>query len=300
MKDYSQIADKLKGLNDPFLTGLDPKQVDFGPSFTPSTPDIDRDFDVPLSGYEAGRTIARRSVLDDETIETLAATPNLTADEQELVNRYSNSEFTFGVPGVSVHAKWHKNTWLCTATDEETDEKQSFKLGGLDKFDRDSVMTGCARYLKPRALWKELTEDELITVSRIASGGDMRAMENAVMTYLNYALPGIDRDVSQEKAYQPLADQICWFCFRHGHVDIDDGAEQWMRHQLADRPATIQRLYAVYEMWKDEKQKRNRSALFNPPVEQDDPQTIQEQLDDLSDSQIENLRMQTMRLANRR
>jgi hypothetical protein len=305
MKDYTAIQERMKQLDDPWYThGETHLDLSGCATYRPTTIEQDDGFHVPLADqnhHGSREGWAKQAVLDPEIIQTLANTPNRTADEDALLQHYQDPAFSFHTSGYKVSAKWDKGTWLCVAVNEETDERNSFKLGGHTKTDKEAVMTHATRYLVPKKPWRELTEEELIVVSRMASGGNLRAMESAVWTYLNYALPGIDRDVSLEKAYQPLCDSICWFVFRHAHIGIDDEAEDWMRDRLGDRAVTINSLCGVYELWQHERNKHSRSLLFNPPEpEPETPESVQESLDNLSDEELADLRQQTIRLAFRR
>jgi hypothetical protein len=296
----STLLDAMR--DDPFF---DPNVFDtrgLHPGFGPTTQENDG-FDVPLiSDSPSKLETLKYAVRDPEILKELAANQNRTSDEDAVLKHFTqNPSFSFYFGDWQVQTKYERGAWHCIAINEADGERKKFTLGGHDKYDKDGVMAHCSRYLVPKKPWRELTEEQLIVVSRIASGGNLQAMESAVMTYLNYALPDIDRDVSYEKAYQPLCDSMCWYVFRHAHVGIDDMAENWMRDRLGDRAVTINSLCGVYELWQHEQNKHSRSLLFNPPEpEPETPESVQESLENLSDEALADLRTRTLRLATRR
>lgn len=185
--------------------------------------------------------------------------------------------------------------WLCTATNQKSGDLKQFRLATAGD-DKDSLMVAASKYLKTFAPpWRELTQDELITVSRMASGGAIRDIESALMTYLNFA--GLESDISGDARYQDFCNDVCWFVFREAKL-LDPETEDWMLEKLGGRPATINRLFALYEQWQFYKQKADRGLLFNPPSpgsELETPETIQAELDDLSDSTLADVYHQTAR-----
>jgi hypothetical protein len=314
MKDYSKVTERLKQLEDPWAeTLLDPKTLDTSgcPSYRPTTIEKDDGFNVPLSGYEPYRKDFRTDTasLNPEIISTLAATPNLTEDEQELVKQYSNPAFTFYTPGYKVHAQWTKSGWLIGAEDEQTGERKFFRLGDVGKLEHEKVLTSSARYLTPKVAWRPLTENERDLIARMTAGATtldetklLNLLIQAAEKYCTLALEGhfvdgeFDDDITAPQ-FRPLLNEASWFVIEQSFLDLDSAGIEWMKHRLGDRPPTINALYECYRLLQAERKKQERSLLFNPPEpEPDTPEAIQENLESLSDEQITDLRTRTIML----
>ena len=307
-QDNSALNSRMKQLDDPWFTPGDTHLDTSGlnPQYRPVTIE-QNDFDVPLAGSEKYRdSWARDAVLNPEILSTLAETQNLTEDEQAVLKHYGNKNpsITFYVNGFKVHAKWDKNTWNCSAIEEETGTQQRFKLGGHSNDDRDAVMGHCARYLVPAKPWRELTSGELDVISRMASAGVLSELIKAAEQYCFWALDRYSDDPDFnpiDERFEPLYSESAWYVFIQSHVDLDDSAVEWMRSKLGDRAPTINALFAVYELWQREQQRMNRGLLFNPPEpEPETPESVQESLESLSDSALADLRTRTIKLAAHR
>jgi hypothetical protein len=255
--------------------------------------------DVPLSGVIFTNIAPKPDPFEQAEAENPGADFRKFIQETENEKLAQAHTFYAGEWKASMFLKARK--WHVTASDGI--ETKSFTLANVGS-DRDAAMTSAGAYLRKFAPpWRELTPTQLIEVSRIASGGGPAVMD-ALHRYLSYALPGIDRDVTNDPAYQPLCDEVCWFVFRHAHVDVTDEAAEWMQTQLGERATTINALYAVRELWQAHKAKRDKGLLFRGTALDHEQQPTQDeivaQIDGLTDDALESLRVRTAQLNARR
>lgn len=299
--DISALQKRMKELDDPWFipgeTQLD--TTGLSPQYRPRIVEEDS-FNVPLADSERYReNWARDAVLNPEVLSSLAEVSNLTEDEKAVLKHYGdkNPSFTFHCGDWKVQAKYDRGAWNCLAANEETGERKKFTLGGHDKHDKDGVMSHCSRYLIPKLPWRKLTESELLAVARMAPGSP----ESAIYTYINFALPDIDEDVSANPKYQKLCDEIIWFVVENHYPEFDESARAFMQERLGTRPLTWHMAKELFAMYREQKFENTRrpSLLFNPASfepEPETPESIADELENLPDSAIADLRQRTLRL----
>lgn len=305
-KPNPALLEALK--DDPWFQTIDPKTLDtsgLSAGFKPISEDTN-DFDVPLVNQKAQTKSAQlhNALLSDpEILEELASKQYRTPEEDEVLKQYDkNPSFTFHTHGYRVAARWDKNSWACVAVSEEdTSERRSFKLGGLTRFDKDAVMSQATQYLVPKKPWRDLSDGELDTISRMASAQALPELIKAAEQYCFWALDRYtdDPDFNPiDSRFQSLYSEAAWYVFIQAHVDLDNAAVEWMKEKLGNRAPTVNALFAVYDLWQRENKRLISSRLFNSEAEPE-PES-QPSLDDLSDKEIASLRLQSMRMAARR
>jgi hypothetical protein len=257
--------------------------------------------DVPLSGVIFTNIAPKPDPFEQAEAENPGA--DFRRFIQETENEKLAQAHTFYAGEWRVQIRYKAGKWICNASNQDSGETKSFTLANVGS-DRDSAMSSAGAYLRKFAPpWQQLTPAQLTEISRIASGGGP-SLETALYRYLKYAIPNLDRDVTNDPVYQPLCDEVCWFVFRHGYIDVTDEAAEWMQTQLGERAVTINSLYAARELWQAHKIKRDKGRLFagTALAEQAEPtaEQITEQLDSLSDESLEALRVRTAQLNARR
>ncbi len=192
--------------------------------------------------------------------------------------------------------------WHFSATQQDTGEVKRFILASVGN-DRDSAMSSAGNYLRKfDPPWKQLTQSELIAVSRMASGGTDAAIESAMYTYLNYALAGkeLESDISSYPEFQPLCDEVCWYCFTHGNSEFVPEAREWMESRIAGRVVTISLLKNLFALWKEDQYRNRHGMLFHNTAldagkQHETADTVTSALEDLSDESLAATYQQTVR-----
>lgn len=291
--DRSALDNRMKQLDDPWYTPGDTCLDTSGlsPEYKPKTVE-DTSFDVPLvNGVAQSRAAQLHSAMlaDPDILKELAA-GNRTEEENELISQYGDSAFTFYTNGYKVSAKWKRNTWDCFAINEDNGDRTSFKLGGRMRFDKDGVMGAATRYLVPKEPWRKLTAHEEKLISYIAAEGTAAAIQTAADTYCGYALDIYDEDDRSDKMSDPrfmqLLEEATWFAFIQGRIDLDDEDIQWMSDKLQGRTATVNSLFACYELLDKSKSKISRGKLFNPDPEPVDVKQMVASFDEMSNADL--------------
>ena len=308
--DTSALDKRMKEIDDPWYTPgdtqLDTAGLSVGSEYRPKM--VDDGFDVPLATSERYKdNWANSATLDPEVISSLAEIPKekLTEDEKAILKHVEdkNPSFKFNIPGYKVTAQWIKGGWVCKAESTEGEDTLSVRFGDVPKDDRERVMTRATKHFAPKKLWRELTPGELQQVARYASYGTLASVLQAATIYCQFALDdinyGIDDSATLQYSldkYADLLDEAAWCVFQYSKIDLREEDLDDIATILAGRPATINNLFAAYDIFKRQKSQEllHNKKLFNSEPEPE-PEPTYADFDSLSDAEIKELRNASLR-----
>jgi len=279
-----------------------------GGCYIPTAKDLDAlmaddpfyDPTVPLSGIIFTDEPAKPDPFE-QAEETNASTQchQFLKDEE---NKKLEQPTTFYADHWRVEMHYKAGKWVCAAENQDSGETKSFTLANLGS-NRDAAMSAAGKYLRRfNPPWKQLSQAQLIAVSRMASGGTDAAVESAMYTYLNYALAGkeLEGDISAYPEYQPLCNEVCWYCFIHGNSEFVPEAREWMESRIAGRVVTISLLKNLFALWKEDQYRNRHGMLFHNTAldageQPETADTVTSALEDLSDETLAATYHQTVR-----
>jgi len=225
------------------------------------------------------RNAITRLVNENSTDTEIAGTLRAAGVEDEQRTRQ------FNTPGWSGEMRFERGAWHFRLESEDGEQKQ-FKITVADC---ETAQSQAAKYLdRGRVKIRALTKDESLYVARLAGQGKLA---DAIQNYISYAIPDYDgtNDVSADMRYQSVCDAAAWYVFLHGTPQYEDSAEarEFINSYAGGRPLTIELLRFGFAAW-NEQHKAGRGLLFNQQ-ETESPEALAENLEDLEDSQIDQL-----------
>ncbi len=239
----------------------------------------------------------------------------LRKEINRMVNEYSNDPEIVGTlkaAGVENLAAPHKfylstgdeavvflgkdNVWRVTVFFDG--RQQTIKCASATS--RDDAMTGANKWLNSKRgpTFKELTEEQRLTVSRMCTQGQL---ESALMTYLLYKCGEVDHDFSTDPRYLPAIDEAAFFIFHNATPEFVDSQEfqDFLSNFRGDRPLSLPLLRACFSAWKQHEQKAERGLILeqieNRDNQADSEGPSYEELDALPDDELFSLRDATLK-----
>jgi hypothetical protein len=248
-----------------------------------------------LSNVIVNESSGLRALADNPDAETLQRL-SIELNDPDLAEKIrDDQEAAIAVEFVRTHPSYHKSDWNYERLrDYLEDKQQDFTLENLHAAFLFLTRTGQLE-TKPGTA-RELDESDLLNVINAVKNGDL---ETGVGLYLDAAFPGAaDTWDSSEDFIQDVrtvaarnkATRFVWF---HSRPDVDDTREfrQFEGSFFRLRPV---RTVADYDAAYSAFEKRSKEVFRDSIIHDSKPPTA-ENLDELSDSEIETLTQRSLR-----
>jgi hypothetical protein len=220
--------------------------------------------------------------------------------DPELLRQFDEqhgSGTTVHANGIPFQVYQRGGKWRATGTTPD---------GTLHRFtaeSRDGLFPKIMRATKPQNSFNELTEEQKLQVVRLAQSGDRLT---AIGTYLRFAIGDARAaqydgpiEMLSDPALTPAMDAACDFCWFHSnpHATDDPAWHEYKKRILAGRPATFALLDAIWLRYQDhmENSAEPDQQTEEPAEAEPNPREIVAGLNDLDDSEVEQLMASTKR-----
>jgi hypothetical protein len=250
---------------------------------------------LDLSGFPHLTPLHDESFIDDR-FAPMEKSTNGSADLRAFLAQQINEQTPTSIVhagGCQFKVSFHDGMW-------HADEIGGTRHRYQDR-DRDTLLGKLGQIAKQNA-YRELTESQKLEVIRLAQSGDRLS---AVGTYLKHSIgeAGMSKysspiEAMYDPALVPIMSKCAEFVWFHSNSHAVDSPE-WHAYKdrvLAGRPVTIELLQAIWMRWQVYLEDRPAPQQAEIP---DEPEDVLEDLNDLSDEQIEQIYKGTVRASAR-
>jgi hypothetical protein len=158
---------------------------------------------------------------------------------------------------------------------------------------REEAQLQAAKYFSRKEVHiRELTASQKLDIIRMLQRGHL---SDAIVNYLYFAIGESEEDFITDPRYIGVTNEASWFCFIHSTPEYTEDARPFMENFLSGREAlNIPLLQTAFKAYQTEHARAGLSLLPRQPVSGPTPEEINGGIEELSDTEIAQLKEASM------